>query len=210
MSNVRISIMGIEQVNSMALWLAPATFAKAQKAGIRYAAKAVPPAVAKGIGAAYNLRAARIKQDISGIRFVDNDEAAVIRFSRRPPTLTQFRPSPGRRGHQAGLGRGLGWAKPRPKGRSLTATIAKAQGRQTYPSAFLATGRNGNALVLRRQGTGPEARLISVYGPSIGSIFLGQSSIGPQLRAEVQSRINEQFVKGFERQMSAAARGFGR
>jgi hypothetical protein len=203
-------VTGLDQLQKMQAFLAPATFAKAQRSGVRYAAKAVPPAVAKGIGSAYNIKAARIKQDISGVRFVDNDETAIIRFSRRPPTLAQFKPNPGRRGRQRGLGRGQGWGAAKPKGKPLTALVVRAQGRKAFAGAFLTTGANGNQLVLRRQGTGPEARFISIYGPSIGSIFLGNSSIGPELRAVVQARIKEQFQKGFERQMSAAARGFGK
>jgi hypothetical protein len=209
MANVTIQLTGLSDLQKMQAFLSPATFAKAQRAGTRYAAKSVPPAVAKGISSAYNIRSARVKEGILGTRFVDEGEAAIIRFSRRPPTLRQFNPNPGKRGHQPGMGRGMGWDKPKPKGRPLSAVISKAQGRQTYPTSFLATGLSGNALVLRRSGSGPAARLIGVYGPSIGSIFLGQSSIGPQLRATVQERIQEQYIKGFERQMSAAARGFG-
>lgn len=207
MANATVQVEGLQRMIGV---LSPVTFAKAQRAGITYAAKAVPPAVAKGIGAAYNLKAARIKQDILGTRFVDEGQAAIIRFSRRPPTLRQFNPKPGTRGHQRGLGRGMGWGPASPKGKPLTAMIVRSQGRQSYPGGFLASGLHGNALVLRRQGTGPATQLISIYGPSIGSIFLGQSVVGPTLRVTVQERIQEQFIKGFDRQMSAAARGFGR
>lgn len=201
-----VLITGLESLVNMNAYLGTENLNKARKAGISYAAKAVPPAVAKGISAAYNIKSARIKQDISRVSFVDNDQAAVIRFSRRPPTLAQFNPNPGRRGHQRGLGQGMGWAAAKPKGKPLTALVVRAQGRKAFAGAFLATGANGNQLVLRRRGD----QLVAVYGPSIGSIFLGNSSIGPELRATVQARIQEQFQKGFERQMQAAARGFGR
>lgn len=205
-----ISITGLKGLTNMYAYLGTASLAKAQKAGLSYAAKAVPPAVAKGVSAAYNIRSARIKQDISSVRFVDADQSATIRFSRRPPTLAQFNPKPGARGHQRGLGQGLGWSTAKPKGRPLTALVVRAQGRKRFAGAFLATGANGNQLVLRRVGTGPGGRLVALYGPSIGSIFLGRSAIGTELRATVQARIQEQFAKGFERSLSAAARGYGR
>lgn len=205
-----INITGLEGLTNMYAFLGTATMAKAQRAGVAYAAKSVPPAVAKGISGAYNIRSARVKQDISRVSFVDNDQTAVIRFSRRPPTLAQFNPKPGARGHQRGLGQGLGWSTAKPKGRPLTALVVRAQGRKKFAGAFLATGANGNRLVLRRVGTGPDGRLVALYGPSIGSIFLGQSAIGTELRATVQARIEEQFRTGFERALRSAARGYGR
>ena len=205
MAGTTLTLTGLSDLQKMQAFLSPANFAKAQRAGVSYASKAVPPAVAKGIGAAYNLKAARIKQDIYPVRIDPNGESATIRFSRRPPTLTQYGARPGTRGIQPGLGRGLGWGKPSPPGKPLTATILRAQGRQPIPGAFIATGNSGNQLVLRRSSSG---QLRAVYGPSIGSIFLGRSAIAPSLQATVKQRINDQFIKGFERSWSASARGF--
>jgi len=205
MAPVSFQVTGLDQLQRMQAFLAPETFLKAQRGGISYALKAVSPAVAKGIGAAYNLKAARIKQDILSAKIDPGGLSATVRFSRRPPTLAAFNPKPGKRGHQPGLGRGMGWGRAKPKGKPLTALVVKGQGRRAYPGAFLATGASGNQLVMRR---GPAGQLLAMHGPSIGSIFLGRSSIGPQLRADVQARINEQFIKGFQRVLDSAARGF--
>lgn len=207
MARLTLEVSGAEGLTRMRQFLNPKLFDKAMAGGVRYASKSVPPAVAKGITAAYNISSRRIKDDISGIRFSGDGTSATIGFSRRPPTLSQFRPSPGRRGRQPGLGRGLGWGPAKPAGRPVTATIIKAKGRQTFPGAFLATGNNGNRLVLMRIGAD---RLKSLYGPSIGSIFIGNSAIGPELRADVQQRINEQYIKGVQRVLDSAARGYGR
>jgi hypothetical protein len=85
--------------------------------------------------------------------------------------------------------------------------VIKADGRQPYTGAFIATGNSGNQLVLRRDSKG---NLYSVYAPSIGAIYLGSSRVGEALRADVAARIQEQFTKGFERALGQAARGFGR
>lgn len=206
MARVSIELTGLDGLQKMQQFLNPALFKKAQQGGVAYASKAVPPAVAKGISSSYSIPSARVKKDISGIRFDTDRTSASIRFSRRPPTLAQFKPNPGRRGVQPGLGRGMGWGSPKPAGKPVTATIIKAKGRQSFPGAFIATGANGNRLVLRREGE----RLRGVYGPSIGSIFLGQSAIGPTLRADVQARISEQYIKGFQRVIDSAARGYGK
>jgi hypothetical protein len=205
MASVSFQVTGLDQLQRMQAFLAPETFLKAQRGGISYALKAVSPAVAKGIGAAYNLKAARIKQDILSAKIDPGGLSATVRFSRRPPTLAAFNPKPGKRGHRPGLGRGMGWGKAKPQGKPLTALVVKGQGRRAYPGAFLATGASGNQLVLRR---GPAGQLLAMHGPSIGSIFLGRSSIGPQLRMDVEARINEQFTKGFQRVLDSAARGF--
>jgi hypothetical protein len=162
--------------------------------------------IAKEAGAAYNLKAARIKGDIKGPTFSNDGTIGSLRLSRKPPTLTQFGAKPGRRGHQAGLGRGLGWAKPKPPGRPLTALILRANGRKAIPGAFQIIGNNGNLLTVRRASGG---KLKALYGPSVGSIFAGRSRIAPQLQADLQIRINQQFIKGFERVLSSAMRGYG-
>lgn len=203
-SPLTISLTGLDQLQRMQALLQPELFLKAQQGGIAYAAKAVPPLVAKTITATYNISSARIKQDISGVRFSSDNLSATIAFSRRPPTLVQFRPNPGKRGPQPGLGRGLGWGPANPPGKPLTAAIIRGQ-RQTFPGAFITTGASGNQVVLRRTPTGLKA----VYGPSIGSIALGDSAIHAALEAALQQRMAEQYQKGFERVLAAATRGYG-
>ena len=207
MASATITVTGSEGLERLRSFLDPKLYAKATKGGITYASKAVPPAVAKGISSGYNISSSRVKKDISRVRFADGGQSAVIGFSRRPPTLAQFKPNPGSRQPQPGLGRGLGWGRPVKPGKPLTATIIKGKGRQIIPGAFMATGASANRLVLRRTDNG---QLKGVYGPSTGSIFLGNSAIGPKLRADVQTRINEQFIKGYQRVLDSAARGFGK
>jgi hypothetical protein len=200
-----LQINGLEGLQRMSALLGQATIEKAQRSALSYAATAVPPAVAQGITAYYNLPSARVKKDISGVRFSSDGLSATIAFRRRPPTLSQFKPNPGRRGHQPGLGRGLGWGPAKPAGKPLTAAIVRGD-RKPYRNTFIATGNSGNQLVFRRDA---EGKLHSVYGPSIGSIFLGESAIGPDLRATVQARISEQYIKGFQRALDSASRGYG-
>lgn len=210
MAAVNVSVEGIDQFTRLVAVLSPATYNKAISSGIRYAANSVPPAVAKGIRADYGLTSARIKQDISRVNFNPSTSSATIAFSRRPPTLTQYGARPGTRSSgQPGLGRGRGWGRPTKQGRPLTAVVLRSQGRKPSKSSFMITGRNGNQLVVRASGQGANRRLISVYGPSIGSIFLGKSSISDQLQSTVSARISEQFQKGFERSIGATRRGYG-
>ena len=205
MASTTFAVAGIEELKRLQSFLDVKLYEKATKGGISYASKAVPPAVAKGISSGYNITSTRVKKDISRVRFADGGQTAVIGFSRRPPTLVQLKPNPGTRQPQPGLGRGLGWGKPAKPGKPLTATIIKANGRQIIPNAFMATGLNANRLVLRRTSNG---QLQGVYGPSTGSIFLGNSAIGEQLRKDVQKRINQQFIKGYERVLDSPVRGF--
>ena len=197
---VDLKIDGLTSLQKMQAFLDPQTFDKAKASGLRYAAKATPPAVAKAITARYNISSARIKQDTKG-PFIRNDEAILL-FSRKPPTLLQFGFKEGRRGGpQPGLGRGLGWGKPQPKGKPATAKILRAGARLSYPNTFLSKG-----LPFTRTANG---RLTVEHGPSVGSMFLGSSQFGPVIRTEVQDRINAQFIVGMQRQLKAAARGYG-
>jgi len=206
MAKINLTLDGLETLQKMQAFINPQTFEKAQRSGIAYAAKAVAPAVSKGIGAAYNIKAARIKQDISSVRIEKGGKEATIKFSRKPPTLNQFALKPGTRGKQPGLGRGMGWGKPKPAGKPLSAIQLRSTGRTSITGAFQATGNNSSNLVFRKGASG---KLVSLYGPSIGSIFLGQSKVGVELRADVQARIKQQYLAGFQRALDSAARGFG-
>jgi hypothetical protein len=206
MAKISFTIDGLDRLASMQRFLDPKLYDKASRSAIQYAGKAVPPAVAKGVTQAYNIKSARVKQDISRVRVEDGGRAAVVGFSRRPPTLIQYGAKPGTRGTgRRGLGRGMGWTPPAKPGKSLTAMTLRSKGRQKIEGAFIARGASGNELVLQRQGD----RLKALYGPSIGSIFLGRSDISERLKADVQQRISQQFVTGFERALRADARGFG-
>ena len=204
MATVSVSLSGIDQLSRLQAFLDPKLYAKARRGGISYASKAVPTAVSKGITAAYNLTATRVKQDVDPPRFVDGGKTALIKFSRRPPTLTQFKPKAGTRYPQPGLGQGKGWGKPTKAGKPISAVINRGKGRQSFDGAFFAQGLNANSLVLRK---GSNGRFYGVYGPSVGSMFIGASAIGPQLRSDVEKRIQDQFIKGFQRVLDSAKRG---
>ena len=208
MATVRFEITGLDQLAKMAEALSPRTLARAQRAGVTAAAKAVPGAVAKGISERYGLQSRRVRQDVRGVRIAPDGMSATVGFSRRPPTLAQFAARPGRPASgQPGLGRGLGWGRPAKPGRPLSALVVRANGRQPVAGAFLATGRSGNRLVLRR---GRGGKLEALHGPSVGSIFAGASTGGPALRAETETVIRARFIAAFQRTLDSAARGYGR
>jgi len=207
MAGITLKIEGLSQLRKMLEFTDPKNFAKAQRAGIAKATGAIKTQVARGIGERYNIKASRIKQDISRASIAPDGSSATIRFSRRAPTLTQYNMRPGTRGTgQPGLGRGMGWGKPAKPGRPLTATILKADGRKVYRGAFVAIGRSGNELVFRKDSQG---KLYAVYGPSIGSIFLGKGRHSQQLQANAARLINDEFIKGCEKKLSDIARGYG-
>lgn len=201
---ITINLTGIENVRQFADGLKPDRLEKMQRAGIAYASKTVAVTVAKGIRQDYNIKAARIKDDISPPRFSDGGLAATIRFSRRPPTLAQFNPKPGTRGRQPGLGRGRGWGPPNPAGKPVSVIIRKSQGRQQVRGAFIAAGASGNRLVFKTDSNG---KLQALYGPSVGSIYAGKSALGERLRQDVQNRIERQYEVGFNRALEFAMRG---
>ena len=203
--SIRLEITGLDQLDKMRRALSPALLAKATRAGVAHAAKGVAPQVAKGIAAQYGLASRRVRQDIRGARIASDGQSASVAFSRRPPTLTQYGAKPGTRAPQAGLGRGRGWAKPTKPGRPLSALIDRSAGRQRIPGAFMVSGNKGNRLTVRR---GPGGKLVALYGPSVGSIFAGQSKAGPALRSEAEALIRERFITGFQRALNSAARGY--
>lgn len=208
MASVRLEISGLDQLAKMAESLSPQLLAKATRAGVTAAAKAVPSTVAKGISERYGLASRRVRQDVRAVRVAPDGQSATVAFSRRPPTLAQYGARPGRRATgQPGLGRGLGWGKPTKPGKPLTALVLRANGRKPVAAAFLATGRSGNRLVLRR---GRGGKLEALHGPSIGSIVAGASAGGPALRAETETVIRARFIAGFSRVLDSAARGYGK
>lgn len=195
-----LQLTGVEDLLKLKAFTDPKLYEKALQGGLKYASGSVPTAAAKSIRQEYTIPSARVKQDIKG-PFIRGDEATLI-FSRKPPTLVQFGFNPGKRGGpQPGLGQGKGWGKPKPKGKPASAKILRAGARLSYPNTFLAKG-----LPFTRLKTG---KLKVEHGPSTGSIFLGRSQFGDQFRAEVQARMNEQFIKGVQRVLDSAARGYG-
>ena len=207
MAGITLKLDGLDGLQKMMQFTDPKNFAKAQRAGLAKASKAVKTQVAKGIGERYNLKAARIKQDISDVRIGSDGVSATIRFSRRSPTLAQFGMKPGRRGGpQPGMGMGMGWGRPSPAGRPLSAMVIRSDGRKVYNGAFVFIGKNGNQVVGRKDKQG---NIKSLYGASVGSIFLGKGRYALELQANAARLINDEFIKGFEKKLSDIARGYG-
>jgi hypothetical protein len=193
-----VQITGAQDLLKMQDFLNPKTLAKAQRGGISYAAKAAKVAVAKEVTARYALKSARVKQDVGIPRFAPDGTSATIAISRKPITGLSY----GARAVSSGV----------------SLAIFRGQ-RSIEPTAFMqSTG--GRLMPFRatskrryRGDSGrpkPRRGLDLVVGPSIGAIFAGDSRFGPELRAKVQTRINEQFIKGMQRVIDSAARGYGR
>jgi hypothetical protein len=207
MAGITLQLEGLSQIQKLIEFTDPKTFAKAQRAGLTKATGAIKTQAAKGIGERYSLKAARIKQDISRASIAPDGTSATIRFGRTSPTLTQYGMKPGSRGgKQPGLGRGLGWGKPTKAGKPLTAMVLRSDGRKPYTGAFVYIGKNGNQLVGRKDSNG---KIYTVYGPSVGSIFLGKGRYALELQASAARLINDEFVKGFQKKIDDIARGYG-
>ena len=195
---VDLQLSGLEPLKNIT---DPKLLAKALKGGISYAAKAGITQSAKSIASRYTIKSARIKQDIKG-PFIHGDTATLL-FSRRPPTLNQFSLTVGKRGGpQPGMGQGMGWGKPSPKGKPITARIFKGEARQSYRGAFMVKGIPMRYI----RATGKYQVL---YGPSIGSDIFGKGRYAAVMKAEITTRMNEQFITGMQRVLDSAARGYG-
>ena len=204
---IDFQLSGLDQLARMAETFGPRMLEKAARGGVAAAARSVPARTAQLVAERYGIPSRRVRQDIKPVRFAADGQSATLAFSRRPPTLTQFGVRPGRRASgQPGLGRGMGWGKPSKPGKPLSVLVDRPAGRQPVPGAFMITGLSGNRLTVRR---GPGGRLISLYGPSVGSIVAGHSRLGPTLRAETETLIRERFITGFQRVLDSAARGYG-
>ena len=185
--NLTISLDGQNQLTAMQAFLSPATFERALKGGTQYAAKATPPAIAKAVGARYTWKAGDIKtKDIKGPRFTDGGTTAILNLSRRPRTAAAFG------GRQ--IKRGYSFA------------IFKGQ-RQTFTRGFLAQGKQGIQLPFYRVGK-DRYPIEVIHGPSLGSVFMGDSKFGDVMQKEVEARMAEQFIKGIERELARKQRGY--
>lgn len=172
---------------------------KLVRAGLQYAAKSTPPAVGKNVAAHYGIGSRRVQQDVRGPYLTGTGEEleAKIYFSRRPATGMQFKPKESRSG----------------------VSFSFFKGEKTKVSqSFIQTVKNGrlpfkpNRTKLQKAQPGrkkPRYALKTIYGPSTGSMYLGQSRYGDEIREKVDERINEQFSKGVERRVKSMLRGYG-
>jgi len=162
----------------MMAFLDPVRFQKDLSAGLRYASRGAETETRKNIGARYALPAARIRQDQYKTR-VDGT-ALVLGFRRRPPTLRAY------------------------GGRAL------ARGGYTYQVFRGQRQRNDDIFELPIAGGLPFKRINGkikvMYGPSIGSIFVGRSRHGDEIRRATTERAMQQFIVGVKRELARRAR----
>jgi hypothetical protein len=172
------------------------------RAGLTYAAKATPPSVAKQVSSRYTITSRRVKDDTRGpyIRGTGDDLQAELYFARRPPTAMQF-------------------GRPRQSGSGLSVGFFKGE-KTTVRGGFLKTTRRWQTLPFRPDRSKtykgdagrakPRSGLSVIYGPSVGSVYRGQSRYGDQIRGDVGARISEMFTKGVNRRFEAMMRGFAK
>lgn len=219
MAVTTMGIDGLDDLAKLAALFTPEHFAKAQAAGMRYAARSfnrrgrINSLIAKGIAESYGITQQRISTDIRQPFVAPDGSYITVGFSKRAPTLNQFAIKPGTghpplggRSPQPGRGRGKGWGRPNPARQPLTALQLRSEGRQPITGAFQAIGKNSNQLVFRRS---TKWKLRSLYGPSTGSIFIGNTRTGVRLRAQVRERVAAQYRVGFMRALTAGQRGYG-
>ena len=187
--SLSVTITGAQDLLKLQHYLDPKLLAKAARGGMTYAGKAAKVAVAKEVGARYNLKAARIKADVSGPRFSPGGQTATLILSNKPPSALSY----GGRD----VGKGLFMRVPR-SGRAVR-----------VQRGFIARSGKLQGKPFRRLTDERTSQLAFVSGPSVGRIFGGDSEYGDALRSTVQARINEQFIKGMQRVLDSAARGYG-
>jgi hypothetical protein len=185
---IDIQIEGAESLLKMRDLLNPKLIDKATKGGISYAAKAAKVAVAKEVRARYNIPSARVKQDVTGPRFSNGGQLATIYLSQKPISAISYG------GKDTGKG--------------LTMKVFKSVRAKRVQRGFIVKSGRYQGLPFARKDK-ERTPIQFVYGPSIGRIFAGDSRFGPELRAAVEARINEQFIKGMQRVLDSAARGYG-
>ena len=192
MAGIRVDLQltGTNSLDPMLELTNPKLFAKALKGGVNYAAKAGATQAGKSVSARYNIKSSRVKADIRG-PYVRGDQA-VIFFSRRPPSALQY--------------------GGRDNGKGLSISVFKGQ-RVFIPRAFIMKpGPRAGAKAgkpWQRITADSRSKLRFVYGPSIGSVIFGTGRHATAIKAELTTRMNEQFIKGVERVLNSASRGYG-
>ena len=183
---LQINLDGVEKLSAMKAFLEPAAFDRALKGGTRYATKATPPAISKAVGARYTMKAGEIKKDIKGPNFSEGGKSATLILSRRPRTAAAFNGKQTSQGYRFAVYRGQN---------------------VTVKNGFLAKGKQGIMLPFYREGKG-RYPINVIHGPSLGSVFVGNSKYGDVMKKEVGDRMQKQLVVGIERELKRSARGF--
>jgi hypothetical protein len=188
---LNLDITGINTLSPLLELTNPKLYAKALKGGVSYAAKAAKTQSGKSVSSRYNIKSARIKQDIKG-PYIRNDQATLV-FSRRPPSAIQY----------GGKDNGKGLSLSIFKGQRVF--VSRGFIMKPGPKAGPKAGKPW-----QRISADPRSKLRFVYGPSIGAGIFGTGRHAPFIKAEVTARINEQFIKGVQRVLDSATRGYGK
>jgi hypothetical protein len=187
---VDIQLTGISSLGPLLELTDPKLFAKALKGGISYAAKAGATQAGKSVSSRYNIKSSRVKADIRG-PYIRGDEASIY-FSRRPPSAIQY----------GGRDNGKGLSISVFKGQRVN--VARGFIMQPGPKAGPKAGKPWQRISPARN-----AKLRFVYGPSLGAIAFGTGRHATAIKAELATRMNEQFIKGVQRVLDSASRGYG-
>ena len=209
MAVITLKIEGLSQLQKMLEFTDPKLYERASRSALAGAAKSATKQAGKSISQRYNLKSARIKEDIT-LASIRSDQATLI-FASRPPTINQFGYKPGTKASgQPGLGRGLGWGKPAKPGTAGSAMIFKGQ-RVKYPTTFMGMS-SGGVMLPFRVGKGytrtGKRKLLVAYGPSIARIW-DSGKFGSAIRDEVEAEIMRSYITNFQRVLDSAARGYG-
>jgi hypothetical protein len=177
---MQITIENIEEINRLIEFSDPKLHQKLARGALQYSGRAASVAIAQEVRASYNLKAARIKQDIRKPYVNINEGWMEIRIGTKPPTALAYGARQTRQGMSVAYRRGP---------------------RSVIPKAFIAKG-----LPFVRSSSGSR-KLNVLHGPSIGRIVAGP--LGKNSKAIVDVTTNrafEQWVKGYDRALQAEAR----
>ena len=194
MARIDLDVSGLSAMQAL---LNPVQYRKDIAAGLRYAIPTARRTAAKEIGTRYAIPAARIKQGIKKITY-DDDGMSIV-FNRVPPTLRAYGGRPvTSRTTASGTGVPI---------RIKYKVFKGKQQRRDNVFWLQVRGTSFPGIPFKRIGPGVSG-IKALYGPSIGSIFVGKSKFGDQIRQATVDAIQVQFVKGVERAQSRRARGF--
>jgi hypothetical protein len=184
---VQFSIAGSENLSLMIEVLQPRLYERAQREGLAYAGRGGRTTIAREIGQRYALAAARIKQDISNPSINPVRAEMTIVFNRKPPSAISYGGSD--------------------TGKGLAMTVFRGQRVQVSRGFIVKAGRLQGRPFRRR--TSSRNPIDFVSGPSVGSIALGEGKFSQDIQNSGLERIQEQYLKGVDRSLAAAARRRG-
>jgi hypothetical protein len=175
----RFEIIGEERLSLMLEFLDRKTFRGALWNGLKVGGRGARTLAAKEVGGRYNLKASRIKADISDPILRLDQEAIEFRIKRKPISSGSY-----------------GW---RDTGRGLRGSNFRGGGRRPLQRGFQMRSERGTDRPGWMRSSNARYPINMVFGPSIGHILLGPgSTFGEEIIGNVLDRTQEQFVKGVE------------